>query len=629
MPDTERTAMFVYSGQDGATIVYLESMLTQFTRQNPHRPLHYGMVLDSHSLHPRERIRVDGETVDSSLFEECSRACLRQLKSRDRGHQSYGRNSQERLDALLIEVAVKVFERLDVTAIAVSVPLPRVSAIESMGLLPSAYAGSATSKSSDLGSKYMFTEKVIMESFRPATVICGVESLPAFMEQFPDNWRARLVYLMQQPIQIISSSQPKPIRLQLQSLARVFNIAIQFAPSLTEIPKCSGIQLGIFGPNQHRLAKLALAMCHSWACERGIIQNPSTKSTYEEHSAISPLRSPCSASHRYTFSTAIPAQHPAPLREPASWMVSGLTEARSPGRFYSISGGERILANWHYSWAETPDDFMRTGTWFSTVCRSGPSNPRLLLIHLPESFITNVRYRNESSGEWCASDYRGLLRSLYMPLRDITWDYCVFAADVLYESNVIDSNVPPTLSQHVLRDFWTQITGLHTDQIHIAPSLADALKFIYAKCSTQASTPLPQAESKHKEQARKNSIPHDYSIKGANVQLSPTPKPSPSTTHSTASRRPSLLASGFSFSTKSLSRKKTISVDSLRSRPRKLSVVLTAKPGEPPTSLPGRTKRQDSAAAAAPANAAAALKADILITGAKSFVQSTLLATQR
>ncbi|KAI8320436.1 hypothetical protein GQ54DRAFT_213467 [Martensiomyces pterosporus] len=631
-PSAGRNAVFVYSGPAGTTMVYLESMLSQLVRQQPNHTLHYGMILDSHSLHPRERIRVDGETVDSSLFEECSRECLELLKQGRGGlHQSYGRNAQERLDMLLIEIAMKVFERRNVTTIAVSIPQPAVSAIELMGLLPSAYGSTSTTQDWANKGTRRFTEQIVMEAFKPSTVTCGFEPLPAYSEQLPDEWRRRLIYLMRQPIQIISSSQPKIVRLQLQSIARIFGIAVEFAPSLSVFPECTNIQMGIFGPSQHRFAKLALAMCQSWAYRTGIIKHPGASSDTRERMASpahrSPGRGPASPRHtqhrQHQPPTPTSTLLQVPPRNPPSWMIHGLTEARCPGRFYSSAGGTRVLANWHYNWAEMPDDFARTGTWFNAVCQRSSSNSRILLIHLPESFIASVRYRGEADGKWQTSDYRELLRSLYMPMRNIAWSYCVFAADMLYESNIIDSNVPPALSQHVLRDYWAQISGLHADQIHIAPSLAGALRFISSKCPSQSAA--SPSRSQHSASSQSTSPPHSYQSTHAHVsptlKASHSPLPSPASTSTASSRRPSVLASSLGLSGKSMGKNQTISIENLRSRRRKFSVALNIQANETSASLPARIRKQETEAAAP--------RADILVTGSKSFVQSTILVTHR
>ncbi|KAJ2907598.1 hypothetical protein GGI21_003728, partial [Coemansia aciculifera] len=455
-------------------------MLKQLASRYPEHTLNYGVVLRDHTLYPRDRIRVNGSPVDSGIFEQCSSECRQKLEAEGSQISQLGCSFTERLDTMVVSIALRIFDRQNVTAIAMAMPRPPATQTSTAG--PSLGSGTTITASSlgETVTASWYMEQLVMEIFDPKIVICGFEPLASYAESIPEEWRKSLVYLMQRPVHLISATQPKSVRMQLHNLAMAFGITIELAQALSEFPACRDLQLGIFGPDQPQYAKLALAISQTWAFRHGLLRSRSQNQAGGEYTAamaLSPVRG---------TGTTTKAMPPSPyqtqiqimLRDTSSWMLRGLSSACSPGFFHSVAGEPKHRPSWHYSWAETPSDFGRTGAWFSRVCQSSPTNRRLLLIHLPESFVSAVRYQNESDGTWLKSDYRELLKSLYIPLRNIAWTSCVFAADTLSESNVMDSNVPPTLAQYALRDYWAQITGLRTDQIHIAPSLACALRLI-------------------------------------------------------------------------------------------------------------------------------------------------------
>ncbi|KAJ1937940.1 hypothetical protein FBU59_004602, partial [Linderina macrospora] len=521
----------------------MDSMLAQLRASHPGAAPNYGIILDDHALHPRERITVCGEPVDSVLFNNTVKEVLEEIQSRQpqRARAATQKSATEKLDDLLVDIALRVFEKQHVTLVAIAVSEPAPTPVDAMGLLPSAYKPKDRKQHDDTN----FLEHKVMAKFKPETILCGFESLPGYAEQLPSNWRARLMYMLRHPIQIVSSSQPRIVRMQLNSVAQIFSIPVVFAPSLSTMAACKGIQLGVFGPGQNRSAKLALALCQAWTEECGLAKHhPITQGIERAEKKIpstitlrAPLRRP-----------SVTAAGPISLTvHTAPWMIRGLVSAQCPGRFYSVVGKTRIAASWHFNAAETPADYSHTGEWFASL---KASSPRVLLIHLPDSFISSVRYRSESTGNWLTADYRDLLRNLHRPLRKQAWSHCIFATNALYESNVIDSNVPPELSQHVLRDYWTELTGMAQEQIYIAPSLASALKFIAARFSPQMPSPITPSTPNM-------SFPNLVSVPQAQAQGR-------------------ALVSNVSMPTlapRSLSKSATISIDNLRSRRRKFSIA--------------------------------------------------------
>ncbi|KAJ2756038.1 hypothetical protein GGI19_001158 [Coemansia pectinata] len=632
-PNKDKSATFVYCHSSGSTLLYLESMLKQLASRYPEHTLNYGVVLRDHTLHPRDRIRINGSPVDSSVFELCSSECRKRLEIEGSRISQPGCSFVEKLDTMVVSIALRIFNHQNVTAIAMAMPHPPATPAQA----PTA-AAAAAEGSPDATTWYM--EQLVMEIFCPKIVICGFEPLPSYAESLPEEWRKSLIYLMRRPVHVISASQPKLVRVQLHSLAKIFGITIEPAQALAAFPACRDIQLGIFGPDQHQYAKLALAISQTWAFRHGLLRSRSQNQAGGEYTAAMALSPVRDAAAKPVPPSPYQTQIQSMLRDTSSWMLRGLANACNPGFFYSVSGESKHRPSWHYSWADTPNDFARTGAWFNGVCQSAPTKHRLLLIHLPESFLSAVRYQHESDGTWLKCDYRELLKSLYIPLRNVAWSSCVFAADTLNESNVIDSCVPPTLAQYALRDYWAQLTGLSTDQIHIAPSLACALKLITAKCAV-----VPQTESASRQAYTNGSrsdlpssmLPSFFSTRNGTLleSTSPTlrpsqlvqPSPSGGSNMLLSQSRPSLALS------RSAVIKPTTSADNLREVRRKLSFgISSSNSGSYGTdltaSLPFRSPRQ-----LLPLPAISDLPVtppfDILVTGSKSFVRSTLSVTQR
>ncbi|KAJ2064132.1 hypothetical protein GGI17_001177 [Coemansia sp. S146] len=632
-PNKDKSATFVYCHSSGSTLLYLESMLKQLASRYPENTLNYGVVIRDHTLHPRDRIRINGSPVDSSVFELCSSECRKRLEIEGSRISQPGCSFVEKLDTMVVSIALRIFNHQNVTAIAMAMPHPPATPAQAPTV-----AAAAAESSPDATTWYM--EQLVMEIFCPKIVICGFEPLPSYAESLPEEWRKSLIYLMRRPVHVISASQPKLVRVQLHSLTKIFGITIELAQALAAFPACRDIQLGIFGPDQHQYAKLALAISQTWAFRHGLLRSRSQNQAGGEYTAAMALSPVRDAAAKPVPPSPYQTQIQSMLRDTSSWMLRGLANACNPGFFYSVSGDSRHRPSWHYSWADTPNDFARTGVWFNGVCQSAPTKHRLLLIHLPESFLSAVRYQHESDGTWLKCDYRELLKSLYIPLRNVAWSSCVFAADTLNESNVIDSCVPPTLAQYALRDYWAQLTGLCTDQIHIAPSLACALKLITAKCAV-----MPQTESASRQAYTNSSrsdlpssmLPSFFSTRNGTLleSTSPTlrpsqlvqPSPSGGSNMLLSQSRPSLALS------RSAVIKPTTSADNLREVRRKLSFGISSGNSggygtDLTASLPFRSPRQ-----LLPLPAISDLPAtppfDILVTGSKSFVRSTLSVTQR
>ncbi|KAJ1999660.1 hypothetical protein H4R26_004970, partial [Coemansia thaxteri] len=458
-------------------------MLKQLALRYPERTLNYGVIMQNPALHPRDRIRVNSAPVHSGLFELCSRECKQDLDlDESRIHQS-GRSFKEKLDTLVTCIALRIFDRENVSTIAIA-----------MTNTPTSVAPIASAMSPPSADALWHMEQMVMEVFCPKIVVCGFEPLPSYAENLPEEWRRSLSYLMRWPVHVISSSQPKLVISQLHSLTKAFGITIELAQAVAAFPSCRDLQLGIYGSDQHYIARLALAISQTWAFRHGLLRSRSQNQGSREYTATKAL-SPARVSARQAPQSPFQTQIQTVLRDTPSWMLRGLANARGPGYFQTVPRQPKQSMAWHYSWAETPSDFARTGTWFNGVCQATPSSRRLLLIHLPESFVSAVRYQHETDGTWQTADYRELLRSLYLPLRSVAWASCVFAADTLSESNVMDSSVPPTLAQYALRDYWAQISGLRTEQIHIAPSLAAALKLIATQCSALSQAALTEVST--------------------------------------------------------------------------------------------------------------------------------------
>ncbi|KAJ2354403.1 hypothetical protein GGF43_003261 [Coemansia sp. RSA 2618] len=616
--------MVFYSSRSGTTLAYVEAMLSELAHKYPQNIWNYGVILSDSNLPLHCRVRINSEPVDSSLFKKCSHDYEIEVKARFGQAEASPSLAAGGLDAMLVNVALRIFEKQNVTTIAVSVAAGFDKAAES-------------SNSSDKGhvkdtelppDKAWSIERLIVELFRPKAVICGFEPLPTYVEHLPASWRSGLIYLMRHPVHVISATQPKTVRIQLHNLAKAFGVTIELSQALASVPACKDMRLGIFGADQHHYAALALSACQAWAYKHGLLRaraHNHSLGSYSASAALSPMRTASKQAPQSPFVTQIQSG----LRDTPPWMLRGLCAASSPGLFYTAPTDDRSQANWHFSWAETPDDFSRTGDWFSGICSHGSTSPQLLLIHLPESFIKTVRFQRESDGQWMASDYREMLRSLYMPLRGVSWACCVFAADIMYESNVIESSVPPVLSQYVLREFWTQLSGMHTDQIFIAPSLASALRLIESKCATHMvmgndkfapSAEPPKAASPGLGSRSMFFEPTPASR--ASPTLKPTqllrPSPSSSNLLSNGTR------AGRAFSKSAM--KSTTSIDNLSDGRPKLSFGLK---NDSTASLPLRTPRTNAPLPPLPAAAIHQSNMDILVTGSRSFIQSTLFIAQQ
>ncbi|KAJ2855738.1 hypothetical protein GGI22_004028 [Coemansia erecta] len=630
----DKSALFVFCRHHGTTLSYIESTLKQLSlKGSTQDKWSYGVIVGDDSMQPYNRIRVNGEAVDSHRYAQLSTEFL-QRAGVDKGHLRR-LSEDDRVNVTLTSVALQIFEQENVNAIAVSIPCPpgAPATATSSNQDPCTNAGSdsATTETDKIGDPHQEAgaiEKLVVEEFCPKHIICGFEPLPAYCDIFPEPWRRSLTYLMRRPTHVISSLQPRLVRMQLHGLAKIFGVTIELTQPLTALPACKDIQLGIYGQDQQQYAALALALCQAWAFKHGLLRSRAHAqgtSQYVAAIALSPLRPSSKLAPPSPYQTHIQAM----LRDTPQWMLRGLSNASIPGQFYTPPSRPTSQANWHYSWAETPSEFSRTGSWFSETCKRTPSNPRILLIHLPESFIEMVQHRDEETGQWMASDYRGMLQSLYLPLRRIEWTCCVFAANILHESNVMESSVPPVLSQYVLRDLWAQLSGLRIDQIFIAPSLVSALQHVASRFAMK--------QTGHAEAAA--AMSPVIGSRSAIFEPPGTPKqpqllrPSPSASN--------LLASATTRPARAFSRtvalKGTTSFENIREGRRKLSFGFGGSAGNESTaSLPTRAAplpslplevTTPSTPASTPTPSGPNI--DILVTGSKSFVLSTISAAQQ
>ncbi|KAJ2159264.1 hypothetical protein GGF46_003148 [Coemansia sp. RSA 552] len=614
-PSREKSAMLVYGASSGTTVAYIESVFRELSLKASQRMWNYGVVIGDSSVPLRNRIRVNSEPVESELFKECSAACADEAESSSSSSNGAGEREQApplgpgTVDAMLTNIALRAFDKENVT-----------TAIIALACRPEDLDNAAGEGSSDM---LWSVERLVLELFQPKMVICCLEAMPVYAERLPSHWHRGLAYLARQPVHVISSVQPKPVRVQLEQLEATCGIAIETPQPLMVVPACKDLRLGIFGPDQHQYAALALAACQAWAQRHGLLRSR----THSPPIAHSPVSTP----GRQTPQSTLQIHAQAALRDAPPWMLRGLSAARCPGYFYTAPMGDKSQANWHYCWAETPGDFARTGAWFNSVCQNNSANPRILLIHFPESFVKTVQYRREADGKLVAADYRELLQSLYPPLRDIAWTCCVFAADILHESHVIESNVPPVLSQYVLREFWAQLTGLRTDQIFIAPSLLSARRLIESKCATHLVSMSGKTAGVPPGTTESPSAPSlDLGSQSMIFEPSSVPKPaqllrsSPSASNLHApSPRPSRPF------TKSAAMRSSTSIDNLTEGRGKQLPGLGGPGNESTASLPLRTPRKNAPLPPPPASAIHYSNVDILVTGSRSFVQSTLFIAQQ
>ncbi|KAJ2550132.1 hypothetical protein IWW35_003439 [Coemansia sp. RSA 1878] len=612
--------MIFYSSRTGTTLAYAEAMLSELSHKYTHNTWNFGVILGDNTLPHHCRVRINGEPVDESQFKKFSHDYEIEVKAR-LSHTSASLNRAiDGLDAMLVNVALRIFDKQNVTTIAVSV----ASSSDKTGKSSSNSNNKEHIKDSEPTLDTVWSiERLIVELYQPKTVICGFEPLPTYEESLPDSWRSGLIYLMRHSIHVISAAQPNLVRIQLHSLAKAFGVTIELSQTLLSIPACKDTKLGIFGSKQHHYAALALSACQAWAYKHKLLRTRTQKQSFGSYSTsgtMSPMRTGTKQVPQSPFVTQIQNG----LRDTPSWMLRGLGMARSTGQFYTAPTDEQSQANWHFSWAVTPGDFSQTGEWFNNII-SGSDSPRILLIHLPESFIKTVRFRRESDGQWQESDYRDMLGALYAPLREVQWTCCVFAADILNESHVIESSVPPVLSQYVLREFWTQLSGVHTDQVFIAPSLGSALRLIESKCATRMVTTggrIPVGSSPKAGSPGLGSRSMFFEPSRASPTLKPTQllRPSPSSSNLLANSS----RGGRTFSKAAM--KSSASIDNFSEGRRKMSFGLG---NDSTASLPTRTPRINAPLPPPPASAIHHSNMDILVTGSRSFIQSTLEITQK
>ncbi|KAJ2714812.1 hypothetical protein H4R19_001535 [Coemansia spiralis] len=407
-------------------------MLAELARQHSHHAWKYGVVLSDRELGLHGRVRVNGEPVDRAVLDQCRRDCKPELTARFFAHAPQAPSAHleaDRADAMVVNIALRVFEKLGVTAIAL--------AAARTGLAPEAPPDGRDVA----GGSHWSIERLVMELHRPKVVVCGLEPLPAYLTRLPDSWRRGLIYLTRHPVRIVSLAQPGPVRMHLHGLAKVFAVAVEPARPLAQIPACANLVPGIFGQDQDDFAALALAACQAWASQLGLLLD-------------------ADAPHR-----------------PPQWALRGVSSARCPWLSHTPQpASDADELGCHYTSAETPGEYRHAGEWFDGICKERPASRRMLLIHLPPPVMAPRRYVSEEDGQWRRADYRELLQSLHRPLRRITWSFCVFVADMRREPRAVECGVPPDLPQHIPREFWADITGLRTDQIAIAPDLASALQ---------------------------------------------------------------------------------------------------------------------------------------------------------
>ncbi|KAJ2781454.1 hypothetical protein H4R18_002875 [Coemansia javaensis] len=607
-----RSAIVIYSARAGTTLAYIGSMLAELARTHRHRPWSFGAVLagsggSSSATRPRDRIQVNGEPVDGALFEQCCRDHELEIGARFAGAAAPGRLDAASADAMLVNIALRLFERLDVTTVVVAAPCPAPApGAPGGGRDPPGSAPAAAGPQLALWG----VERLVMELFRPKVVVCGLEPLPAYQARLPDDWRRGMVYLTRSPVHIVSAPQPSAVRMQLRGLAKVFSVAVEFAQPLSAVPACRDAEPGIFGPGQRHYAALALAACQAWACGHGLIRPPAQTRAAEPCAVHAPARAQAQAQATHApQSPLLPADSP-PAHEAPPWMARGLAAARCPGLFHTLPSRDSAHRTWHCCWAETPADFSRAGSWFGEICEARGPRPRVLLISLPGPALAPIQYQDEADGRWLDADYRELLHSLHAPLRHVPWELCVFVAAATAArggSGVAGPAASPTLPQYVLREFWAQATGLPADQIAVAPSLAAAHRIVELRqpsprgSSSPAAARAPALDSPGAMSPRPPQTPWTAQIL--------RPSPSASSLALPSARSPNVFGRPLAMSS-------STSVDTLgdpprrRPRPPALGSMSAA-------SLPLRTHPADLPPAQQPG-------ADVLVVGSRAFVQSAL-----
>ncbi|KAJ2847040.1 hypothetical protein IWW36_004056 [Coemansia brasiliensis] len=411
------------------------------------------------------------------------------------------------------------------------------------------------------------TEQIIAEEFRPSMTVCVFEPLGE-QTQMPEVWRSGVERLGRQQMQVITGTQPRAVRLQLHGLAAAFGATLELAAALETV--CgSDVQPGIFGSDQAQYAALGLAAIRAWAQRQGLVRaRAHNQSLGAFGAALSPARATGSV---------------------APWMARGVGTARSRGRFYTAPSSERAQADWHFGWSDLPADMQHTAEWFAGLRGHGPS---VLLMHLPEPLAPG------------GSDYRDMLQALYRPLRGATWACCVFAAGVQHEAHAAEAAV---LAQHVVREYWAQLTGMLPDQVLVAPGLASALRLIESKCATHVVTSADRVPEP--PMGPRSAI----GFEPPTVRPTQLLRPSPSSSNLLAAR------SSHARHFKAIAMKSTTSIDSLSEGLRNDSTA----------SLPLRTLRTNAPLPPPPASAIHHSQMHVLVTGSRQFVQSALYITHQ
>ncbi|KAJ1734677.1 hypothetical protein LPJ61_000952 [Coemansia biformis] len=634
-PGRIKSAVIVYSTRAGTTLAYIESMLTELSRRHPHRAWSYGVVLGENGGGMRGRVRVNGSPVDGSLLDQCCRDCELEISARFGPGAAAAHPGAGDADAMLVNVALRVFEKLNVTTVALAASHPGHTSEapadadeHSTGGVPG-----ATPPAGPQGAPWS-VERLVMELHRPKVVVCGLEPLPAYLARLPEDWRKGLIYLTRHPVHIVSSAQPGAVRTQLHGLATVFGVAIECAPPLEDVPACVGLAPGIFGPEQGLFAALALAACQAWACQHGL-PLPLAFDRAARAASTCAVHSPVRAPARQATNKSPQMEAGGPLHDAPQWMVHGLSAARCPGTFYTLPADDAGGAEWHYGWAETPSEYRRVGAWFGDACKENGASMRMLLIHLPQPVIARFRYLQEADGTWQSADYRELLLSLHHPLRSAPWTFCVFTADLCCESRGTECHVPSALPQYIPREFWADVAGLRADQIAIVPSLAGALQLIDARCRTHQPVPGDRpgpSQLSVDSPATPSPVASPPGAAPIDAALEPAAAPAlrpihliwPSSSVSNlalpqSARSPRVFG-------KSAAAASTTSIDRLveaRGRTPGAFGSMSA------ASLPLRAHRTNAPLPALPAAAQPRPATAILVVGSRSFVQSALCAARR
>ncbi|KAJ1755522.1 hypothetical protein LPJ58_004175, partial [Coemansia sp. RSA 1591] len=113
--------MVFYSSRTGTTLAYAEAMLSELSHKYTHNTWNFGVILGDNTLPHHCRVRINGEPVDESQFKKFSHDYEIEVKARF-SHTSASLNRAiDGLDAMLVNVALRIFDKQNVTTIAVSV----------------------------------------------------------------------------------------------------------------------------------------------------------------------------------------------------------------------------------------------------------------------------------------------------------------------------------------------------------------------------------------------------------------------------------------------------------------------------------------------------------------------------